>query len=235
MYLPDPPPLDMLADRYEEETTRAVEFLLQKGMRFIDVGAHVGYYTLLAARCVGSSGTVYAFEPEPRNFRLLQRNVELNSYPNVITVRKAATDFTGTAKLYVSFAESSWHSLNESNDVGSQVVEVETTTLDHFLYTQRWPAIDLVKIDAEGAESAIVTGMHGVMERNPSLRIIFEFYPDGLRAGGVQPEKLLKQLKRLGFHLSLLTGAPVRAIEHLADSLSTRRSNESMNLLAMRD
>lgn len=68
----------------------------------IDVGAHAGYYTLIAARAVGDKGRVFAFEPELSNYKLICKNVQLNSYRNVVPVRKAVTNITGSIKLFLA-------------------------------------------------------------------------------------------------------------------------------------
>src|ERR1035441_6724268 len=78
----------VLHDQYEPETKALLGSLIRPGMTVFDIGAHVGHYTLLAARIVGPTGRVYAFEPEPENFALLKRNVELNGYKNVTCVPK---------------------------------------------------------------------------------------------------------------------------------------------------
>ena len=93
--------MGILMDSYEEATTRIFKELTQQGMVVIDIGAHIGYYTLLAAREAGHSGRVYAFEPEVDNYRWLIKNVEINGYQNVTTVAKAVADRTGSIKLWI--------------------------------------------------------------------------------------------------------------------------------------
>src|SRR5262245_2134996 len=83
----------LLAGRgYEPEETAFIEAALAPGMTFLDLGANVGYFTCLAARKVGPAGRVWAFEPDPRNFRLLVRSVKANGLSNVTAVRAAASD-----------------------------------------------------------------------------------------------------------------------------------------------
>src|ERR1017187_7387482 len=73
----------VLHDQYEPETKILLSNIIRPGMTFLDVGAHVGHYTLLAARLVGPTGHVYAFEPEPENYAILTKNIALNGYTNV--------------------------------------------------------------------------------------------------------------------------------------------------------
>ena len=87
---------------WEPFETELFEQALAPGMVVFCLGAHIGYYALLAARRVGPRGRVYAFEPSPENFRLLVKNVEANGYRNVIPVPKAVSNVTGRATLYLN-------------------------------------------------------------------------------------------------------------------------------------
>jgi precorrin-6B methylase 2 len=91
----DPGGQQALGRAYEPMTTLAFHTLVQPGDRVVDVGAHVGYFTLLAARLCGPNGRVFAFEPHPDNFRLLERNIRENGAENVTAVRKAVADRAG--------------------------------------------------------------------------------------------------------------------------------------------
>src|SRR5947209_14094504 len=94
--------LDMILGRYETEVVQWFEQTIKPGMNVLDLGAHVGFYTLLSAKLVGASGKVYAFEPEPENFAVLSSNVERAQYRNVRLVHKAITDRIGTIDLFIS-------------------------------------------------------------------------------------------------------------------------------------
>ena len=114
MYLASPgqfPPADMALDRYEPETTGLLQRVIEPGMVVVDVGAHVGYYALLAAKRVGPQGKVYAFEPDPTNYALLLKNIELNGYRNILTTGEAVSDRVGTATLYLAGLDTGRHSL----------------------------------------------------------------------------------------------------------------------------
>ena len=87
---------------YEKEQTILFRKLVDEGMNVVDIGANIGYYTLLAAELVGEKGKVFAFEPEPSNYDLLLRNVEINGYKNVTVVRKAVSNETGESSLFLS-------------------------------------------------------------------------------------------------------------------------------------
>jgi predicted methyltransferase len=82
-------------DQYEPETSALMKRIIREGMTVFDLGAHVGYYTLLAAEQVGVTGHVFAFEPDPENYAVLIKNVELNGYKNVTFINMAISDMSG--------------------------------------------------------------------------------------------------------------------------------------------
>src|SRR5207245_2930011 len=86
---------------WEKDVTAYLMKLIESGMVVVDIGANVGYYTLLAAEKVGSHGKVLAFEPEPSRYALLEKNVRANDLKNVIPVQKAVSNKTGAARLYL--------------------------------------------------------------------------------------------------------------------------------------
>jgi tRNA G37 N-methylase Trm5 len=88
------PPLQMVNGAWERDTVRLFERILRAGDVVVDIGAHVGYFTLIAARSVGPEGRVYAFEPDPENYALLVRNIELNGYQNIMPIQKAVWNLT---------------------------------------------------------------------------------------------------------------------------------------------
>jgi FkbM family methyltransferase len=215
---------------YERGTTRVFKELLRPGMVAVDVGAHVGYYTLLAARQVGPSGTVVAFEPDRRNFRVLRQNVRLNGYRNVRALPMAVSDRRGEARLFTSELDSQDHSLYELPLVSDRGVSVETTTLDAFFDAREWPRVDFVKIDVEGAEPAVLRGMRGLVERCPEMTLVIECNPFTLSAVGVSRAELVRQLRSLGFS--------VRAIcddgPQPTDERGIERFSDGVNLLCRR-
>lgn len=87
---------------YEPLQTELVKKEIKKGDVVLDIGANIGYYTLIFAKLVGEDGKVFVFEPAPTNFSFLKKNVEINSYKNVVLVQKAVSNKTGKLKLYLS-------------------------------------------------------------------------------------------------------------------------------------
>jgi FkbM family methyltransferase len=179
---------------YEPQTTQYITNFVEEGKTVIDVGASNGYYTLLLARLVGPRGLVYAFEPLPRAFRVLRKNISINGYENVILENKAASEANGMARFYVSsrsYGRSSLCAQFEPMDI----IEVETARLDSYSLKN----VDLVKIDVEGAEVSVLRGMRQMRKENPNLKLIVEFAPQHV---GFDAEELFEELE--GWHYKVL-------------------------------
>jgi FkbM family methyltransferase len=198
------PPVAMAMGEYEEQTTSLFERTLKPGMVMMDVGAHVGYFSLLAARQVGSEGKVFSFEPDPINHELLVQNIELNQYNNIFPVNAAMGDNVGSLTLFQTALDSGRHSTYRHGLPESGSVEVDVSTLDAFLDARDWPGIDLVKVDVEGAEMDVLRGMAGLLEKSPGLKLIMEFNPALLQSAGVPPSDMIQELKSRGFNLSYI-------------------------------
>lgn len=192
---------------HEENTTNLFKKSCKKGDVIVDLGANIGYFTLLAARLVGEKGRVYAFEPEPKNFNYLLKNVKLNSYHNVTCIQKAVSNFTGKTKLFICPYDSGHHTINQyegirnykpellSKNNREEFIEVETTTLDDF-FRGKEQSIDLIKMDVEGAEMLILLGMEEVIQKSKNLKMFIEFFPLLIKKMGNSPEEFIRKLLR---------------------------------------
>ena len=185
---------------YEKNETELFKSLTKKGMVVVDVGANIGYYTLLAARLVGEAGRVFAFEPDPHNFDLLCKNIEINGYGNVVPVRKAVFSKSGKMKLFLDESNLGGHSLSEANVDTSGSVTVEVTSLDDY-FGNTDSRIDVIKMDVQGSEMDVLEGMTNTINRNDDLKIITEFWPMGIRNSGSSPTGFLNKLIECGFAL----------------------------------
>jgi FkbM family methyltransferase len=182
---------------WESWITIALARQVRTGWHCVDVGANCGYYTVLMADAVGESGRVLAIEPNPGLTSRLHNNLEVNGLRNHGTVlAKAAAQCSGSR---TSLAVPRHRSLNgtiaRTATSEDWVFEVETVSLDDA--TRGWGRVDLVKIDAEGAEESIWRGMQFTVHNNPDLRIIMEFNP--LRSSA--PRLFLQELAADGFVL----------------------------------
>jgi FkbM family methyltransferase len=224
---------------FEPFETELILSLTGKGDTVLDIGANIGYYTLLLARKVGPTGQVYAFEPDEENFALLKRNVEVNGYTNVVLEKKAVADRTGPATLFLSPENRGDHQTYASAAEGDrQQVAIETVCLDEY-GPLRDRTVDLIKMDIQGAEARAVAGMTGLLRNNPHCRLITEFWPHGLRNAGSDPRAYLEALGRLGFTLHDVPEeghspvAPVGA-EELMHVYRAGGLNDFTNLLCVR-
>jgi FkbM family methyltransferase len=163
--------------------TRLVRSSLRRGMRFVDIGAHVGYFTVLAGKLVGPGGVVWAFEPHPRNFALLLANVQRNGIGNARCFPLAVGAATGPAELFEAPGNSGDHRLYASYDEERHAVPVEAVALDDVHEIRR--PVDFVKVDVQGVEEAALRGMRDLLEASPEATVVVEYWPYGIaRAGG---------------------------------------------------
>ena len=198
------PPVNMAMARYEPGTTRLFEGMVKPGMVVIDIGAHVGYYTLIAAKLSGPTGRVYAFEPDKDNHTLLLKNIGLNGYENVVAARVAMSDRVGNSTLYLTALDSGRHSMYHHGLPERGEATVETMTVDSFLESEGWPSVDLIKIDVEGAEPAVLNGMTRLLEKSGKFKLIIELNPSLLRNAGADPIDFLGRLASPGWRISLV-------------------------------
>ena len=188
--------------KFERDTRILFENILHPGMQVIDLGAYIGYFSLVAAKCVGKTGKIYAFEPDPTNYDLLAKNIHANKYENIIVPsQKAVSNQSGAYPLFLSDKDGTGSSLFGAPAVGKNKVVVDTISLDKYLEIQGWPPIHLIKMDVEGAEKAALDGMKQLALRNPGLKLIMEFSLPNQVAAGVKPEVLFSTLVGLGFHI----------------------------------
>ena len=184
---------------YEPLETGLIKKEVKKGDVVLDIGAHIGYYTLIFARLVGDQGKVFAFEPDPTNFTLLTKNVAANNYKNVVLVQKAVSNQTGTVRLYLSPQDTADHRIYNSND-GRQSIEVADIRLDDY-FQDFGEKVDFVKMDIQGAEGKAIQGMSNLLTMNDSIKMVMEFQPLGLKKSGIEPEEFLRLLEGCGFKL----------------------------------
>ncbi len=201
LYLDPQDSLDLSIDAsYDAFERDLLKQYVQKGDRVIDLGANIGLYTLTLARLVGEEGKVYAFEPEPTNFALLTKNIEVNGYKNVVLERKAVSDKTGTARLFRCADNAGDHRIMDSGEGMRDSIEIEMLSLDDYFHDNPVP-IHFIKLDIQGAEGGALRGMREVFARSSGLRILMEFWPAGLEKFGTKPREVLEFLKSENFQI----------------------------------
>lgn len=182
--------------------TEVLTTVLRTGMSVLDVGANFGYLTSFFATAVGEAGQVVAVEPEPVMADLLHRNTARHS--NTTALRTALGATGGNTRLWRSSTNLACHSLIRSavpNPADSVIIPV--TTVDA-LYREAHPHLrppDLVKIDVEGAEAAVLNGAGGTLHAHRPV-LWLEFWPEGLRHAGTDPAEVTDHLTGLGYTLT---------------------------------
>lgn len=185
---------------YEPYQTFVVKQLIRPGYTVLDIGANIGYYTLIFSKLVGEQGHVIAFEPEPDTFTLLAENVARNDYANVVLFQKAVSDKNGTMQLFTDAFSNLDHRLYPSSDFKEKSIAVDVVQLDN-LAALKDTRINLVKMDIQGAECAALKGMSELVSDSLDLILITEFWPSGLEKFGTSPKEFTDLLDNFGFSI----------------------------------
>ena len=216
---------------FEPNEFAFLDHVLHPGMTFIDVGANDGYYTLFAARRVGSIGRVVAVEPSSRECVNLKRNIARNRLDNITVLPVALGSACGVADLRLAHRVHSGHNtlgkFAHDGVLAERFQRVDLETLDKVATDLELERVDFVKIDVEGAESSVVHGARHVLTAlRPTL--LLEINDNALRAQSTSGEALLATL-RGDFGYDILTFSTVTgALERLAGSAPL-----SANVVAM--
>jgi FkbM family methyltransferase len=187
---------DLMHGSFEEAEKRFVRKFLLPGMTVVDVGAHHGLYTLLAAKCVGRRGKVIAFEPSRRERRRLLRHVRVNTCWNVIVEAFALGDQAGDANLFLVEGAQDWCNSLRPPAVNGQTEtsRVSVERLDDALWRLRVDAVDFVKLDAEGAELSVLQGAGEFLRRASRPVILAEVQDIRAKAWGYRARQIVEFL-----------------------------------------
>jgi FkbM family methyltransferase len=185
---------------YEKAETIFFQTACREGMTFLDVGANLGYYTALAARAVGPNGKVIALEPDPESFKYLEQTIAANGTENVQAFPVAASDAPAKLPLYISADNRGDNRLYAPGESRPQV-EVMAVRADTLLAENKIDTVDFIKIDVQGYEPKVISGLRETIARSPSLALLTEFWPKGIRDGGGDPTDFLNTLRDLGLTL----------------------------------
>ena len=188
-------------ERYE---ARLIQKTLNHGDNFWDIGANIGYFTLLAAAALHNTGQVIAFEPGQTAFRSLQENIGLNHFNNITSVNLAASDCAGEAKLYLaSEIADTGANLYQGGTDRMQFEIIQTIPLDSFLSQERLSPPHLVKVDVEGAELAVLQGAINILSEFSPL-LLLEMEEKNLRLAGTDKAAIQDWLSPLGYRGAFL-------------------------------
>jgi|GEM_PF-575780 FkbM family methyltransferase len=220
--------------KFEKFTSDILENSLEEGGVFVDVGAHYGYYSLLASTRVKEKGEVYAFEPVAENCEMIRRNVIHNNIKNIKIENCAISNESKEKDFHVTEASDSAgfheHPLTKTREIR----KVMAVSLDDYFKDKK---IDVMKIDTEGHEMQVLRGMKKIIENNPEIKLLVEFNPKCLVNAGHDPQKLLGELANFGFEIFFIRDKE-RKIFRVGDDLNDWRQivgeNEYVNLLCIK-
>lgn len=219
---------------------------LQKGDVHIDIGANIGFNTIIAAMLVGPTGKVYAFEPDEKNFELLKYNVELNGLTNVVLIQKAVMEETKMGTLMKSknnFGDHRVNVIQQGHYIGGRV---DCISLDDFFETVQYDdliKIKLIKIDTQGADVKVLQGGRNFFRKHRP-HVIVEFAPAHLRAAGSSPFDIFSFIERHNYiphtmnlrnaidkNVDILTPINIQNIIQLTNDLYSTNNHEDLFLL----
>ncbi len=191
---------DIVNPNHEAELVRRIERRLARAPNgdavFVDVGAHIGKYTILAARLLGSGGRVVAIEPDPSNFAALTTNVALNRLDNVRAFNVGCWSSDGEKVLHRQLGNLGGHSFVDSTEGGA--ISVPVRTLDSLLAEAGATQVDAMKLDVQRAESEVLLGASSTLQANRRVTVFFE------ESGDPQTASSIRMLRTLGFVVNRL-------------------------------
>jgi FkbM family methyltransferase len=184
---------------WEPFETQVLARLLQADVEFFDIGANIGWYSLMAGRRLESRGVVHAFEPVPENVALLAQNVATNALNNVRVNPFALGRVNGTTHIFLSENNKGDHRAYPSSEEGRPSITVGLQRFDaYFDRTTRKPLV--IKMDTQGFEYDVLAGMGDILDRHPAeIAMVIEFWPHGLVENETGIESLIGLLAKSRF------------------------------------
>jgi FkbM family methyltransferase len=206
---------------WEWWVNRVVKAHVQPGHTVVDIGANYGYYTVMMSGCVGNNGKVYSFEASPILFKYVQDNVNINSYSYIVEAYNKAM-FSDNRMVQLTFntkynGGNSLYKFDEAYDNGGQYVhawdeqslkqtfDLQAMTLDSFAQKNSIGRVDMIRMDIEGSECAVIKGAQDLIESNADLKLVFEWrYEDQLALysayNHIHPDDCLEILRGYKFY-----------------------------------
>lgn len=195
MYIDEKDSLELAKNGiYDPQETELIKKLVTSEHVVLDIGANIGYFTLLMAK---QTKAVFAFEPDPDNFMILEKNIKLNKAKNVELFNMAVGEFNGFVDLHRCDFNNGMHRVYESKWCKDQTIEVPIVKIDSLI-----DHADFVKMDIEGSEFGALKGMERIIkESRPTL--LLEFHPPGIKEYGANPREMYNFIRDLRYEITL--------------------------------
>lgn len=189
---------------WEPFETKLLLKLIERKQCFVDVGANLGYYSLIASPVMGCSASIFAFEPEPKNFTVFEKNIIDNQLNNIVAVNAGLGEKDESLKMFLSDDNYGDHQIYDAG-LDRNSIDIDIVSGDRFLKEKGISRIDVIKMDTQGAEQFVVNGLEETLRNSlPNLSMIIEFWPFGLRKSGCHAHKLLDFLLSLELPLFII-------------------------------
>jgi FkbM family methyltransferase len=183
---------------YEKELGDLLKKIVKPGDVFLDLGANIGYFSLLAANNLPSV-KVISFEPVAGLFQNMNDNISLNRIRNITTVNAAVGEMSGEKELFVSAQDNlGMSSFHQPENYSGKKERVKVETIDDWFKTSGLSKIDIIKLDIEGSELAALKGMKEVLQKQKPVLIV-EINPETLSMFNLQPSDICDYLRQLNF------------------------------------
>ena len=205
----------------------------KKSQLIVDVGANIGYYTIIAASVMKKYGKVIAFEPSNANYSLLNKTVLENKQDNIVLVKKAVGDFASTAYLY-SGSSNSGDKKTYKTSIKDSKEKIEIMTLDDYFSNNE--KIDLMKIDIEGFEVRAFEGGKKLLKDRRIKVIISELRPESLEMAGDNWYRYIELLEKSGFNIFDIEEETGKIFKFSKEKISEDYNNDkhlTVNILAV--
>lgn len=204
---------------FEKMETELVRQYVQPGMRVLDVGANIGYFTVLCSALVGKEGSIVAIEPDVTNYSFLEKSVQELPEANVQLVKAAAWHSSGTLNLHLNKSNPGDHQTFPGED-SRESYKVQATAIDDIETASR--GFDFVKMDIQGAEGQALRGMQNTLASHRPAVMILEFWPSSLERAGTPPEDVYTSIVQLGYQLQRISNEegklyPINSYQQIAD------------------
>ena len=223
---------------YGELDTKIVKQEIKKGDIVVDVGASIGYFTLIFAQLVGNEGKVFAFEPRPERFELLKKNIEINGYQNIIAEQKAVMNHNGKDEFYFSKSEKTGFKLlvseKDSKEIAEKIFANTIRLDDYFNERNLTDKINFIKSDVDGPEFSVLQSAESIL-KNKHVKIFFEWDHEYIELVGDDPEKVLGFLYKNDFKIYSPDYKNQKYTEIAKKHLLGLKSSDTVNLLCKKE